>query len=608
MLGSAWRTVRTPLWLARVVFLVGAVTALSALLPALRDRTAIVDQLVPAVFPAAAATGAAGVGAILIALSRALRRGKRRAWLLATVLAAVTVVLHLVKGLDVEEASLSVVLLVLLATSGAQFRARPDPRSLGRSVGVLVGGTSVAWLLGWCWLSMDADGQAPGTSVTGRLTQALLGLVGVPGPVRFLDPSDSSRASVALAVLGATLLLVAVLVALQPADGPHPLTEREAVALRGLLSRWGAVDSLSYFCLRDDRSAIFSPSGKSAITYRVVGTVSLAAGDPVGDPEAWPGAVAAWLEEARSFGWVPAVVGASERGAAAFHRAGLDALELGDEAVVEVAGFSLSGRRMRTVRQAVSRVERAGLQVTCHRVGDLSEERLRQLVANAEEWRDGAVERGFSMALGRFGSRCDPGAVVAVSTDLHGDVRGLLHFVPWGQDGLSLDVMRRDRGAENGIVEQLVAGVLAAAPCLGVTRISLNFAVFRSVFARGERLGAGPVLRLWRSVLLSLSRFWQIESLYRANAKYQPEWVPRFVCFRSPSDLPRVSVAALRAEALFAVPAPWRSRSRDGEDRGVGAPARSPRSAPGRGERVATVQAADAGGRAADRSRPPVHR
>jgi Phosphatidylglycerol lysyltransferase, C-terminal len=41
-----------------------------------------------------------------------------------------------------------------------------------------------------------------------------------------------------------------------------------------------------------------------------------------------------------------------------------------------------------------------------------------------------------------------------------------------------------------------------------------------------ERLGAEPGLRLWRDVLLSLSRFWQIESLYRANAKYQPEWVP----------------------------------------------------------------------------------
>jgi lysyl-tRNA synthetase class 2 len=179
--------------------------------------------------------------------------------------------------------------------------------------------------------------------------------------------------------------------------------------------------------------------------------------------------------------------------------------------------------------------------------------------AHADAWRDGEVERGFSMALGRLADPIDERAVVVLSTDADGWLRGLLQLVPWGDDGLSLDVMRRDRASENGIVEQMVTGLMAEAPALGVRRVSLNFAVFRSVFARGERLGAGPVLRLWRSVLLGASRFWQIESLYRANAKFQPVWMPRFVCFRSSADLPRVSMAALRAEAFLVAPG-WLQR------------------------------------------------
>jgi lysyl-tRNA synthetase class 2 len=138
-------------------------------------------------------------------------------------------------------------------------------------------------------------------------------------------------------------------------------------------------------------------------------------------------------------------------------------------------------------------------------------------------------------------------------------LRGLLNFVPWGPDGLSLDLMRRDRAAENGIVEHMVVGLWRACPELGVRRFSLNFAVFRSVFARGDRLGAGPVLRLWRSLLLTASRFWQIESLYRANAKYRPSWEPRFLCFARPGDLPRIGTAALRAEAFLVAPA-WVQR------------------------------------------------
>jgi lysyl-tRNA synthetase class 2 len=551
---SLWRRLQSPFWIARIVGLVGAVTLVSAVLPSIQARTHLITQVLPAVFPAAAKTGSAALGLILIALSRALRRGKYRAWLLATVLTAITVLLHLVKGLDVEEAVLSVALFVLLVSARRNFTAKPDPRSMSRLVMVLVVGTLGATVLGWLWLSIDRDGQAPGTTWLDRVAQAFLGLVGLSGPVRFVDTTDGDRAAVALVVLGAAVLFAAVLVALQPAGGPHPLTSEERQRLETLLQRWGGIDSLSYFALRDDRSVIFSPTGKAAITYRVVGAVSLAAGDPLGDPEAWPGAISAWLAEAKSFGWVPAVLAASERGAEAFHRVGMDALELGDEAILHLGEFSLEGRSMRVVRQAVSRCNRAGLSVTCTRVGDLDEQALRDIHTMADQWRDGEVERGFSMALGRFGSPADKDAVVVQSRDADGELRGLLHFVPWGADGLSLDLMRRDRASENGIVEQMVAGLMAAAPSLGVKRVSLNFAVFRSVFARGERLGAGPVLRVWRSLLLAASRFWQIESLYRANAKYQPEWVPRFICFRSSADLPRVGIAALRAEAFIVAP------------------------------------------------------
>ncbi len=78
--------------------------------------------------------------------------------------------------------------------------------------------------------------------------------------------------------------------------------------------------------------------------------------------------------------------------------------------------------------------------------------------------------------------------------------------------------------------------------------------MFRSVFERGSRVGAGPVLRLWHRLLLLASRWWQIESLYRANAKYHPDWVPRFVCFRRAAELPRVAIAAAEAEAFIQRP------------------------------------------------------
>ena len=171
----------------------------------------------------------------------------------------------------------------------------------------------------------------------------------------------------------------------------------------------------------------------------------------------------------------------------------------------------------------------------------------------ADHWRGDEVERGFSMALSRLGDPLDQDCVVA--TALQGKTpRGMLHFVPWGKDGLSLDLMRRDRTSENGLNEFMIASLMAECDRLGVRQVSLNFAVFRDAIERGERIGAGPIIRVWRSLLVFASRWWQIESLYRFNVKFRPAWEPRFLSYPSTRDLPRIAVAALEAEAFLVRP------------------------------------------------------
>src|SRR6266702_5943240 len=98
------------------------------------------------------------------------------------------------------------------------------------------------------------------------------------------------------------------------------------------------------------------------------------------------------------------------------------------------------------------------------------------------------------MALSRLADPADDQCVIATAVQ-DGQLRGLLHFVPWGPDGLSLDLMRRDRSADNGLNEFLIVKVIQAADTLGVERISLNFAVFRDAIERGDKIGAGPILR-----------------------------------------------------------------------------------------------------------------
>jgi lysyl-tRNA synthetase, class II len=535
---------------------IGLIDLASALTRPFHHRLVELTKIVPGALTRSAAAATVVTGLLLLMLAKGLRRRKHRAWQAASLLLLASVVFHLAKGLDYEEATVALLLLIALLYYRSDFYAVGDPRTRWSALWAFIGLFFVNTVVGYLLVITHQDGLTGSHTTWEILSQIWLGMVGVTGPLHFVHEQFQDIVGDVTLALGILLAVVTAYLGLRTPEPPGVLPPGDEARLRELLDKQGARDSLGYFALRRDKSVVWSPTGKAAIAYRVVSGVMLASGDPIGDPEAWPGAIRRFLEEADRHAWVPAVMGCSEVGGEVWTReSGMDALELGDEAVVEVCNFSLQGRQMRNVRQMVSRVERAGYSVTIKRVGDIGAAERTQLRSQTQSWRGTETERGFSMALGRFGDPAD-GDCVAVMAFKDDKLRALLHFVPWGSDGLSLDLMVRDRTADAGLNEMLITSALKAAPELGIVRVSLNFAVFRSAMERGGKLGAGPVLRLWRSFLVFVSRWFQIESLYRFNAKFSPDWEPRFVCYPTVRDVPRIAIAALEAEAFIVWPRP----------------------------------------------------
>lgn len=548
--------------------LIGLLNVASGIFPRFRHSRAhaLAEVLPGAVSPLAAAASIV-VGLLLLMLAHGLKRRKRRAWVAAVALLPVAVAGQLLYRHSLCGALLSVALLALLLGHRKEFYALPDPRTRWRALAnfLVLGAVSVA--LGWLIVAAHPGTVVGSPSVGEQLEHVVWGLFGFEGPMRYTDGVDYT-VGYSLGALGLLTAATTAYLAFRPACPPARLTAGDEARLRELLDAHGGRDSLGYFALRDDKGVVFSPSGKAAVCYRVVSGVMLASGDPIGDVEAWPGAIERFMEEARRHSWTPAVMGCSETGGHVWTReTGLDALELGDEAIVDVADFTLSGRAMRNVRQMVKRIERNGYRTLVRRVRDLEPAELARIQQAADAWRDTETERGFSMALGRIDAVKDGDAVIATAHKApgegetpgpFGDLKAMQHFVPWGTDGISLELMRRDRGADPGMNELLIVATLQAAKeqGLGVARVSLNFAMFRAALARGEKLGAGPVLRGWRGLLVFLSRWFQIESLYKFNAKFQPRWEPRFVVFRTTRDLPRIGFAAMQAEGFLSLALP----------------------------------------------------
>jgi len=504
------------------------------------------------------------IGLLLLMLCHGLFRRKLRSWQAVMALLILAAALNLVRlrhlastfGLTgmLTGVCITAALVGLGFYYRREFYALGDPRTRWRAVGVFVWILGADLAIGLSYIALR--GLTRPVTFPQRVAAVLYGMVGASPPTKiyFVQDIRGDFFQVLTGALGLITVAMTAYLFLRPAEPQGRLGKADAERIRGLLDRYGDSDSLGYFALRNDKSVIWSPTGKSCICYRVQSGVMLAGGDPLGDPEAWPGAINAFLDMAARHAWVPAVLGCSELGAEIWCRTGgLSALELGDEAVVRVADFSLQGRPMRNVRQMVTRVCRAGYKAQIRWVGDVPADELARIIRQADSWRGTPTERGFSMALGRIGGPGDERCMVATATQ-DGVLKALLHFVPWGSDGLSLDVMRRDRSAQPGLNDFMIVEMIKAAQDLGVKQISLNFAAFRAALERGERIGAGPVTRAWRRCLLFLSRWFQIESLYKFNAKFAPEWVPRFMVFTGTRDTIRVGLAALEAEALLVWP------------------------------------------------------
>ena len=185
---------------------------LSAITPPLRGRLDVLRDLVPIAVPETASALVAAAGIALLVLSWGVRRGQRRAWMLAVGITALSAVLHIVKGLDVEEAAAAFAVLGFLIVKRRAFTAVGERPSMGRALATLAGGAVIAVLTGTAtlvWL-----GRRTNLSIGRAMTAVSERLVGdqdiaIPGRRgRFLTPT--------LGAVGLTLVAVAAWLLFRP--------------------------------------------------------------------------------------------------------------------------------------------------------------------------------------------------------------------------------------------------------------------------------------------------------------------------------------------------------------------------------------------------------
>jgi lysylphosphatidylglycerol synthetase-like protein (DUF2156 family) len=408
-------------------------------------------------------------------------------------------------------------------------------------------------------MTVRADVQA-GRHTTDRLEWSVTVLVAVAFVVRGLflgRPVTARHAAVAAIALFAGIaarvltfdLLGGALIAGSGLALMWPIAARRRP---GDLSRvWALInattgDPLAPFAMQDGKCYLFSGDGRAALSYRTRMGYAVVSGDPVGDEAQFPRLIADFAAHCHDHGWRIVVLACSERrlqlwGDRRVLGTSLRPIPIGRDVVIDVANFTMVGRRFRNLRQAVQRTHNSGITTEIVAEQDLDDGQVAELAEVLRASPSGAhSDRGFCMSLdgvleGRF-----PGIQLAVARDKSGRAQGFHRYATAGGGSeITLEVPWRRRGAPNGIDERLSVDMIYAAKDAGAQRLSLSFAAFPELFDEQDR---GRMQATFYWLIHRLDPLIALESLYRYLRKFHATGDRRYALVSLTQLVPLVCV------------------------------------------------------------------
>ncbi|MBD2297423.1 phosphatidylglycerol lysyltransferase domain-containing protein [Nostoc sp. FACHB-190] len=525
--------------------LVGVVNVLSAVTPTLYGRNHWLKDFLPFEIRVTGHVFAALTGFILLTLATNLLRRKRIAWLLTIGLLVISILSHLIKGLDYEESILSGILLTQLILMRHVFTAQSDRPSIARGVRVLMGALLFTLAYGTIGFYLLDGKFTENFSWKNALLQTLAMFFtednwGLQPKTRFGEFFADS-----IYIIAASTITFAVVMLLQPVFLQNPATLIEQQKAKKIVEDYGC-SSLAAITLLSDKSYFFSPSGKSVIAYVPKGRGAIALGDPIGPIEERQEVIVSFQQFCQRNDWYPAFYQTSPDDLDLYISLGFRILKIGEEAIVDLKNFTLQGKAGKNFRPSINRLTKLGYQVSFYQP-PINHDLLHQLKSVSDEWLKMAQGSEKRFSLGWFDEAYLRNCEIAVVHTPDGGIAAFTNILPEYQlNEITIDMMRHRASMENGMMDFLFTSLLQHFQEKGYDSFNFGLSALAGV---GENSTSRRLEKVLHYLYEHLNRFYNFQGLHAYKDKFRPNWEPRYLVYPSLTALPDVVVALIRADS-----------------------------------------------------------
>ncbi len=530
-----------PHFVAIATAIMGVINVLSGVMPGLAERVQLIASYSPLEVRQGGHMTAVLAGFGLLLLARGLWRRKETAWWLTLLLLLISALVHLIKGLNYEEAALASILAAVLWTQRSHFHALSDPPSLWQGLGVLA--ASFCFTLAYGALGiylLDRHFQAQ-YSFEAAIRQTVImftqfydpGLQPITGFGRYFATS--------IYIIGAVTLGYALLMLLQPVFVRRAASASDRRRATRIVEQYGQ-SSLARFVLLPDKLYCFTPGG-SVIAYTAKGHTAIALGDPIGPPADTLAAIVAFQELCQHNDWTPTFYQTLPDYRDLYRAAGFDLLCIGHEGIVHLDTFTLEGGANKTLRTNLHHFTHMGYQAIVHEP-PLSPALLAELRVISDAWltmMHGSEQR---FSVGWFDDDYIRNSQVMAIHAPEGTIVAFANIVPeYQRNEISIDLMRRQREVESGTMEFLFVAFFQWAKAQGYATFNLGLSALSGV---GQQTDDPMIERALYYLYKHINQFYNFKGLHEFKEKFHPEWSPRYLVYPNVSRLPVILTALAR--------------------------------------------------------------
>ena len=524
---------------AILLALLGVVNIISVLTPPLIGRLRLLENFLPtsAIHLSYFATLISGI--LLLICATFLIRGLRNAWWIALGLSIISLLSNLTKAIDYEEALLACLSIMVLIATRKSYILKGDRRvwsfsiqtSLAIFMSVLIYG-----IIGFYFLDKRDFG------IDFSLSQSILSTL---KSFLLLDPDPEPLTRFAklfvhsINFLGVVSIGLMVYAFVRPYIFKVESQEEEQHRAKAMLDKYGRTAD-DYFKSYFDKAFYFGHQVEGFIAYKLSSGFAIVLGEPVcaDNPEKMEILINEFEKFCLDNGIKSAYYKIDGKWLDLFYSIGKKSLPIGQEAVVEVEGFSLEGKEKKSLRNALNALEKKGYFTKVYSP-PIKDGTLQKLKLVSDEWIRTLNRKEIIFSSGIFDWKELKEQEIICIENHDEKIVAFLNVMPdYALDEGTYDLIRKTADAPTGVMDALIVKLIINLKEKGIKKLNMGMASMSGI-SKPKDVPEWVIKFAYER----LRQFKHYHGIYEFKDKFNPSWTVKYLIYENHYDLTTLPTA-----------------------------------------------------------------